>query len=753
MGASLNGHRPLLRLSRFAAVGLVALAAHATWSVTGRAQAPAPVDFARDVQPLLTERCLTCHGPAAQGGYRLDRRSGALGGVVRPNIIPGSSETSRLVRRISNSQFGPQMPPTGPLSAEEISTLTRWIDQGAVWPDALANEIERPAEDPAAVALAGLIRQGDRPGITAALAASRGVANGRGRGGATPLMEAALYGDAVLVDQLLAAGANPATANDAGATALMWGVHDVAITRRLLDAGADPNAASAFGRTTLQIAAAPAGSAPVVALLLERGAKATGPALVSPAARGDAAVMRLLLNAGARDAGTAAAFALRAGCDDCLAAIAAVQPMPSMRTALMAALPPGSSGRAAVIKAAIDLGADVRHVDPKSRSMPMLAAVADELAPESMQLLLDRGADVRLTDPAGQSALDFARRLGPTATAAVLTRAGAPSQPVADPSPIAPVRDNSTGAAIQRSLPLLQRTTAGFYEKSGCVSCHHNALTALTVAAARAKGFAVDEAAAAANVLTLATDGREARDQSLQGIIASGGLFTTTGYVLTALAAERQEPEPATDAQVRLLMLGQRDNGSWPSAYRPPSEASEFTATAVSLRSVQLYAGQRTWRRSTSQVVAAAAEWLAGTAAITTEDHVFRLFGLTWAKASQPARQIAERSLLALQRPDGGWAQLPTLDSDAYATGSALVALHEAGVRVDSGAYRRGVAFLLRSQGADGSWRVRSRSHPTQIYFDTGFPHGGDQFISSAATNWATQALVHAHEPGRTSAR
>ena len=235
--------------------------------------------------------------------------------------------------------------------------------------------------------------------------------------------------------------------------------------------------------------------------------------------------------------------------------------------------------------------------------------------------------------------------------------------------------------------------------------------------------------------------------------MTSGGFVTTIGYVLMGLAAARHPAEPATDAQVRLLSLAQRPDGSWSTAYRPPSEASRFTSTAVSLRGVQLYGGDRTWRRSGADVVAAAAGWLERTPARNTEDHVFRLLGLTWSGAAQSVRASARRELLALQREDGGWSQLPTLQSDAYATGSALVALHEAGLGADAEPYRRGVAFLLRTQIVDGSWRVRTRSYPTQSYFDSGFPHGADQFISAAATNWATQALVIASPVGGPGAR
>jgi squalene cyclase len=99
--------------------------------------------------------------------------------------------------------------------------------------------------------------------------------------------------------------------------------------------------------------------------------------------------------------------------------------------------------------------------------------------------------------------------------------------------------------------------------------------------------------------------------------------------------------------------------------------------------------------------------------------------------------------LICLQRADGGWAQIPALGSDAYATGQALTALAEAGgLKASDPVYQRGIRFLLETQLADGSWYVRSRAYPVQPYFDSEFPHDRDQFISAAATNWATIALT-----------
>jgi hypothetical protein len=84
------------------------------------------------------------------------------------------------------------------------------------------------------------------------------------------------------------------------------------------------------------------------------------------------------------------------------------------------------------------------------------------------------------------------------------------------------------------------------------------------------------------------------------------------------------------------------------------------------------------------------------------------------------------------------------LPSGAHATGLALVALHEAGMSPADSVYTRGVDYLLKTQHADGSWYAATRAVPIQPYFDAGFPYGYDQWISTAATSWATMALVPA---------
>ena len=126
-----------------------------------------------------------------------------------------------------------------------------------------------------------------------------------------------------------------------------------------------------------------------------------------------------------------------------------------------------------------------------------------------------------------------------------------------------------------------------------------------------------------------------------------------------------------------------------------------------------------------------------------TEDRVFRLKLLKAAGAPQAEIDAAARELAATQREDGGFSQAGEMESDAYATGTGLVALHRAGgMSTSDPVYQRGLRYLLKTQGEDGTWHVKSRSKPFQAYFESGFPHGKDQFISCAASGWATIALA-----------
>lgn len=372
----------------------------------------------------------------------------------------------------------------------------------------------------------------------------------------------------------------------------------------------------------------------------------------------------------------------------------------------------------------------------------MLAASSDAVPVETVKSLIERGADVNANGTGGETALAFAKQRGRTPVVDLLLQAGAKNEstridPVVKSNPA-----NSVRTAIERSIPLLQRTDVSFIRKSGCVSCHNNSLTAMTIATARKNGLRVHDQIARLQLKTIGSYIDSWRERALQDIGIAGGVDTVS-YILVGMAAEKYPPDAATDAMARYLRRQQSPDGRWwVRAHRPPIESSEIEVTAIAMRAIQVYfpAAQRAQYQKAVQL---AADWLRRAQPTTNEDRTFQLLGLGWARGNNEIIGKSAHDLLAEQRSDGGWAQLPSLASDAYATGQALVALKQVGaLAVSAPAYQRGIHFLLNTQLGDGSWYVKSRAIPVQPYFDNGFPHGPDQWISAAATNWATMALA-----------
>lgn len=718
-------------------------------------QAAGKVDFRRDVLPIFKQFCVECHGPSQQQhGFRLDRRRDALRGGTSTVIVPGNSAVSRLYLKLLSNKYGPQMPLTERLSPEQIEIIKTWIDEGAEWPDELAGDVTPPPPDPKAEPILKALRDGDKQSFKKLAGENKKVGNLRGAGGTTPLMQAVLYGDADAVKLLLEQGADPNLRNDAGATALMWAVDDFAKTRLLIEHGADVNARSEDARTPLLIAAGRFANTEVVKLLLERGADlaAKSPDLrgyqtvLSEAARtGDESLLRLLIERGAnvKTAGAVALFnAARTDCAKCFELLLGGADRATLIRAGAILSPPIWDGRA--IKALLARGVDANLREPKGNTLLMLAANADVESLETIKALIERGADVNAKNPDGRTPLDFARMRGPNPIAEFLAKAGAKEGAAATYTPPAPKPAASIRAALERSVPLLQKADAIFLQRSGCVSCHHNTFTTMTVALARKSGVKVDEQAARQQTQKIAAYLENWRERTLQGIGIPGESGSIT-YILQGLAAENYLPDAATNAMARYVAAQQLPDGRWRRfTHRPPMTSSDIQITAVALRALQVY-GPQVQRAQYERAVKRATNWLMQAQPQTTDEHVFQLLGLAWAGV-KPENEIIKqgvRILLAEQRTDGGWAQLPALASDAYATGQVLVALSQAGaLAVTDAAYKRGQQFLLQTQLADGSWYVRSRAVPLQPYFEGGFPHGQDQWISAAATNWAAMALA-----------
>jgi ankyrin repeat protein len=613
------------------------------------------------------------------------------------------------------------------LTPEEIGIIKTWIDQGAEWPDEFSGETPSPPQDPQVTQVLDALRNGDRRAFERLLKSNPKLAQSRGSGGDTPLMYAALYGDAGSLRLLLDKGADPNVRNDAGATALLWSVDDPDKTRLLLERGADANVRSSDGRTAVLLAASRFGESNVVRLLLDHGAKLESqPVLSAAATAGDESLMHLLIDRGADRKTLPADLAMRAGCSACIALLLQSAERADLSRAIVPAARFGDSN---AFKMLLERGAEA------SPAVLRIASASEKIPLDVVTTLLDRGIRE-------DTALDLAMRHGDTTVAAALRRAGFKETSSTAATLKKPVTVRSPRAAVEKSLPLLQGADVAFLKTAGCVSCHNNSLFLMTAAAARNKGFRVDDAALQSQLRTSGIYIESWRQRVLQDMPIPGGV-DTAGYILAGLAAVNYPPDAATDAMARFLLRRQSADGGWRiAASRPPIESSDIEATTVAMRSLQSYA-PRPHKAEYAKAVDGAAAWLAKATAQTTEDHAYQLLGLAWARAKKDVIRKAARNLIALQKPDGGWSQIPTLASDAYATGQALTALVEAGgLAVTDPVYRQGMQFLLDSQLEDGSWYVRTRVIPVQPYFDSEFPHGTDQFISAAATNWATMALI-----------
>jgi hypothetical protein len=235
-----------------------------------------------------------------------------------------------------------------------------------------------------------------------------------------------------------------------------------------------------------------------------------------------------------------------------------------------------------------------------------------------------------------------------------------------------------------------------------------------------------------------------------------GGGVLTAGYALWTLDESLWQPDEVTTSVTHYLLQHQNDQPHWRQrGQRPPSSGSDYTATYVALRGLGNF-GTTEQQTRIQERRQAAIQWLKEAQPSDTEDLVFRIGALNYAGAEDELIASAAEDLLSQQRRDGGWGQQADMQSDPYATATALaLMMKDGGIETVDPRVQSGIEYLLRNQLADGTWHVATRANPVQDYFESGFPHGVDQFISIAASGWATVALLHClpeHEPASPSA-
>ena len=297
-------------------------------------------------------------------------------------------------------------------------------------------------------------------------------------------------------------------------------------------------------------------------------------------------------------------------------------------------------------------------------------------------------------------------------------------------------------SAIVKAIPTLEAGTIGSANERQCFTCHSQALPVFTLKEAKNRGFAIDSENLRRQLkhthehLKRGLDGyREAKGQ--------GGGALTAGYAMWTLEVGEWPADEVTEAVNHYLLELQKDLKHWRHrGTRPPTSGSDFTVTYVALRSLNHF-GTETQRVQIDVRRKEVAQWIFSKPADETEDMVFRLSSLRYLDIEPKQIEQAVSALKAKQRDNGGWGQMDDMASDAYATGSALVALMEEGhVSKTDPAIEKGIEYLLKTQAADGTWHVATRAKPVQEYFVSGFPYEKDQFISISATAWSTLALI-----------
>jgi N-acyl-D-amino-acid deacylase len=309
--------------------------------------------------------------------------------------------------------------------------------------------------------------------------------------------------------------------------------------------------------------------------------------------------------------------------------------------------------------------------------------------------------------------------------------------------PEAAAQQSKISHAVVRGLAIVQKAAASYPKNRNCFSCHHQTLPMLAMVAARERKAATDEGLLNAQA--------EFTHQSFQGRIEPmkegmgiGGISMTVGYGLWALDLAGWKPDETTEAMVTYLLKNQKEDGHWTfQTERPPLEASHVTSTVLAAYYMPKFAAE-SQRDEVEAAVVRARKWLETAPADSQEDLVMSLWGQHLLGTDRERLAKTRDQVLAAQRDDGGWAQLSSMTSDAYATGQTLYILRASGLPASAAAFQRGVAYLLKTQCDDGSWRVETRSKPIQVFFDNGDPHGEHQFISIPATAWSVAALAAA---------
>ena len=301
--------------------------------------------------------------------------------------------------------------------------------------------------------------------------------------------------------------------------------------------------------------------------------------------------------------------------------------------------------------------------------------------------------------------------------------------------------------AIEGGIRIVQKGAKNYPNNRDCFSCHHQTLPMLAMHDASEVGISIDEVLMKDQV-QFTRDLFEDRLDSIAEGKSLGGRSLTAGYLLWSFELGGVPKDNFSDSFVSYILTQQKKEGNWDvQTNRPPSEESKIHTSYFAIYYMDYFARGADLQKKVKEAIAKARPWIIDSKPHSQEDFNGKFKALIALDAPAQEIKAARQELLKRQREDGGWAQLPEMKSDAYATGQTLHTLVTGTALTERDpaflmAIDRARSYLIRTQKEDGSWFVKSRSKPIQKLFDNGDPHGKDQFISMAATSWATAALA-----------
>lgn len=301
-------------------------------------------------------------------------------------------------------------------------------------------------------------------------------------------------------------------------------------------------------------------------------------------------------------------------------------------------------------------------------------------------------------------------------------------------------------SAAGKSFLLLQQSSYVFTNnaKFKCAACHHNPLTSMVAEIAVEKGIQPVDSFTTHRIGSMVGTIIGICNPNLINQVVAVNFIPP--YMLFGLAAEKYPADFNTDIAIDYIMSQQKADGSFlAESGRPPLETGEMHLTAMDVRAIQLYAAHSK-KEKAAVMIAKAKQWIEKTSTDNQQELAFQLLGMQWCGSDAALKTKVAKKLKAMQNKDGGWSQLPTMNSDAYATGQVLYALYEADMlKPEDPVYQKGLKYLLDTQDGEGAWVVHTRAYPIQPFVNSQFPpYDENQFISATASNWAAMALMNA---------